>query len=185
MPKIICAECKIIEDVEEAPPPMSRVLCSACKAKPPKRARQPEKFIPRKKHGTRVMLPITCTKCGAVDTLDYMPKGTQLDEVLCRDCANEVFKDRTDWQKVTAEKKKESRPEYPFDCDECGRRDYLPFEPHPDRLYYCNLCRFDHEMPSKDRLQGREAASGKGVFIRRRGDDGAGEAPTTDEPAED
>lgn len=178
MPKIICAQCKAIEDVEEAPSSIEPVLCSECKvharptsklehASPSRRAKRKFKSVPRRKHGTRVMLPITCAECGASDTLDYVPKGADLDDVLCSDCAREQFGTDSDWARIERKKSQESDGgEWAFECDTCGETDYLPFEPKPEREYTCNLCRFDHDTPSRERLEGREKAAG-GVFIRR------------------
>ncbi len=171
MPKIICANCKAIEDVEEAPPSMTAVLCSKCgvhqrkaKAKPSTNTRR--KSTPQKKHGTRVMLPITCVRCGKSDTLDYVPKGADLDDVLCSHCARQEFGTDSDWARIDRQKAKKSGKEYAFDCDECGRTDYVPFEPKEDRTYLCNYCMMDHDTPKKERLAGRQKAAG-GVFIRR------------------
>lgn len=113
------------------------------------------------------MLPITCSECGEKDTLDYVPKGAALDDVLCRACALKTFGPDSDWARIDRYKERDTQKEYEFSCDECGRTDYLPFQPHKDRTYLCNLCRFDHETPSKGRLAGREKTAG-GVFIRRR-----------------
>ena len=168
MPKIICAKCKAIEDVDEQPTSGS-VLCSRCQAEARhKSSAKNRKSIPRKKHGTRVMLPIKCAECGAPDTLDYVPKGANLDEILCRACAREEFGDDSAWARVDRRKQREAGgAEWAFTCDECGRKGYLPFEPQPDRIYECNLCRMDHDTPSRERLAGREKAGG-GVFIRRK-----------------
>ena len=170
MPKIICSQCKAIEDVDEAPEAAGAVLCTQCIAEARQR-RRPRKNIPRKQHGTRVMLPITCSECGAKDTLDYVPKGAALDDVLCRECASDQFGTDSDWARVQRAKQREDKNrEYAFDCDTCGRTDYLPFEPHPERTYECNLCRLDHDTPSKERIANRKKAAG-GVFIRRRSQD--------------
>lgn len=176
MPKIICAQCKSIEDVEEEPSSLETVLCSTCqqharKAPDSSRSRSRRKrsgSVPRKKHGTRVMLPITCVECGESDTLDYVPKGADLDDVLCRSCAREEFGTDSDWARIERDKDQDrsERKEWKFKCDECGRTDYLPFEPKPDRHYECNMCRLDHDTPSHERLEGRKQAAG-GVFIRR------------------
>lgn len=181
MPKIICAQCKAIEDVDELPPAHTTVLCTECKThtrraqiKPtsprtgPKIPKNKPQSIPRKRHNTRVMLPITCKECGQPDTLDYVPKGANLDEILCRDCAAEIFGDDSDWARIEGYKKKDAEKdkEWEFQCDDCGRTDYLPFEPQDDRQYQCNLCRFEHDTPSPDRISGRKKAAG-GVFIRR------------------
>ena len=169
MPKIICAQCKAIENVAEEPSDDQSVLCSKCRMHSPANARKrrKRKTIPRKRHGTRVMLPITCGECGETDTLDYVPKGADLDDVLCRECAREEFGTDSDWARIEQKKKREAGGgEWKFDCDTCGRTDYLPFEPQPEREYECNLCRLDHDVPSPDRLKGREKAAG-GVFIRR------------------
>ena len=174
MPKIICAQCKAIENVQETPSSAGPVLCSSCRRVSRGKtsgAQRPRKNIPRKQHGTRVMLPITCAECGEPDTLDYVPKGANLDEVLCSKCAREEFGTDSDWARVDRSKQRESsRKEWAFECAECGRTDYVPFEPHPERTYECNLCRLDHDTPSPGRLDGREKAAG-GVFIRRRNPD--------------
>ena len=175
MPKIICSQCKAIEDVAEEPAADTSVLCSKCRMHTPSTARKvrKRKTIPRKKHGTRVMLPITCAECGGADTLDYVPKGADLDDILCRDCAREEFGTNSDWARIERKKKQEAGAEWEFQCDTCGRTDYLPFEPKPDRIYDYNLCRLDHDVPSRERLQGREKAAG-GVFIRRKSQDDDG-----------
>ena len=171
MPKIICARCKNIEDVEDAPTSSESALCSAfVKATASKnRATKKRKSIPSKQHGTRVMLPITCAECGETDTLDYVPKGADLDDVLCRECALEQFGTDSAWARIEREKeakRKRGHQEFEFECHQCGRTDYLPFEPQDDRTYDCNLCRLDHDTPSPQRLANREKAAG-GVFIRR------------------
>ncbi len=172
MPKIICTRCKNIEDVSEEMASEETFICSKCERAARKKsrasARQRRKSIPRKQHGTRVMLPITCAECGETDTLDYVPKGADLDDVLCQDCAREQFGTDSDWARIERKKNKRNKAdkEWEFECDECGRTDYLPFEPQPDRHYECNLCRLDHDTPSPERLSGREKAAG-GVFIRR------------------
>lgn len=181
MPKIICAECKAIEDVEEAPSSMSGVLCSACKARGPRQQRSPKRAespprkrrnIPRKQHGTRVMLPIKCSECGKLDTLDYVPKGADFDDVLCKECAAKTFGDKSEWAKIEGYKQKDAQKdqEWEFHCDECGRKDILPFQPQPDRTYLCSRCHHEHETPSRERIAGRERAAG-GVFIRRKSPD--------------
>lgn len=172
MPKIICARCKSIEDVDEQPDAQEAVLCSDCRAVDESESSQKRrrKKVPRKEHGTRVMLPITCAECGEADTLDYVPKGAKLDEVLCRDCAREEFGTDSDWARIERTKQREAGDrEWEFECDSCGRTDYLPFKPKPDREYECNMCRLEHDTPSPDRLSGREEAAG-GVYIRRGGD---------------
>ena len=172
MPKIICAQCKSIEDVDEKPPATETILCSECKSYQRstaggERTRKRRPTVPRKKHGTRVMLPITCAECGETDTLDYVPKGADLDDVLCSECAREQFGTDSAWARVERRKKEEAKQrEWKFECDECGRTDYLPFEPKPERHYECNLCRMDHDTPSPERLAGKRKAAG-GVFIRR------------------
>ena len=169
MPKIICARCKAIEDVDEETAARDTILCSKCEiaSRSKSRARsEKRKSIPRKQHGTRVMLPITCAECGEPDTLDYVPKGADLDDVLCGKCAQEQFGSDSPWARIDRKKKGQKDQEWEFECDECGRTDYLPFEPQPDRHYECNLCRLDHDTPSPERLSGKEKAAG-GVFIRR------------------
>lgn len=181
MEKIICSKCKSIEEVEQAPASTEAALCSECRKEKSdgaprssdkhltKRSEQKtrDQSIPRKEHGTRVMLPITCMQCGETDTLDYVPKGADLDEVLCSDCARERFGSDSAWARIERSKQNETGDrEWKFECDECGRVDYLPFEPKPDRDYQCNLCRLDHDTPSKERLRGKQKAAG-GVFIRR------------------
>ncbi len=175
MPKIICSKCKAIEEVDEQRAAAESVLCSECRAVDAptgdSRQQRKRKSVPRKEHGTRVMLPITCAECGEPDTLDYVPKGADLDEVLCSECAREQFGTDSAWARIEQTKKRESGDEeWEFECDECGRTDYLPFEPREDRHYECNLCRLDHDTPSPERLKGRKKAAG-GVFIRRNRDD--------------
>lgn len=174
MPKIICAECKAIENVEEAPEAMARVLCSSCrahggsakKAQPPRKTKR--RTIPSKQHGTRVMLPIKCSNCGKLDTLDYVPKGGDIDDVLCKACAAEAFGASSEWARIERYKKNDARKDqdFEFHCDECGRKDLLPFKPQPDRIYLCTRCHHEHETPRHDRIAGRQKAV-DGIFVRR------------------
>ncbi|MFU8806484.1 MAG: hypothetical protein ACNA8W_21920, partial [Bradymonadaceae bacterium] len=88
MPTIVCSRCRIEEDVGFEPSPDATMLCESCHAQireeaqrvkdqrareeggPPAEApRPPKKMAPRKKHGTRVFLPIVCTSCGKEETL--------------------------------------------------------------------------------------------------------------------
>lgn len=180
MPKIICADCKAIETVEQAPPPMTRVLCSKCKAKPqvkPKGSKNdssakkgPRRNSPRKKHGTRVMLPIKCSECGKLDTLDYVPKGAAFNDVLCKECAAATFGPKSDWARIEGYKQQDAQKEnqeHEFHCDECGRKDLLPFKPQPERTYLCSRCHYEHETPQHERIADREEAA-PGIFIRRK-----------------
>ena len=67
------------------------MLCGEChRAKKDIRRRH----APRHRHNTRVSLPITCAQCGENDTLEYMPKGKKLDELLCNCvCKGELQRD--------------------------------------------------------------------------------------------
>lgn len=181
MSTITCARCQVEEEVAFEPSPDARVLCSSCHARVREEAlrvkeeskerpedKGPKKSPPRKKHGTRVFLPITCTACGKQETLDYMPKGGSLDEVLCSDCSMEKWGDKSRWADVARKKEKEQqKPEYKFVCQDCGRTDYLGSPAMRGRTYSCARCFYEQEEPSKERLEGREAIE-KSVFIRKR-----------------
>jgi|SRR5690554_4325413 len=171
MPKIICADCKAIENVAQAPPPGTRAVCGDCQQARIEQRRGDKKNIPRRKHGTRVMLPITCSECGTKEILDYMPKGAKIEEVLCTPCARKLFGTDSPWARTDAakrrEQERESKTSWEFKCAECGRDDLLPFFPKPGEDFFCKRCHQEQETPSKERLAGREKAGG-GVFIRKR-----------------
>ena len=84
---VICDICGTETTVPFEPKPGRDVYCTECylvrKEKLDKQKQQEEKKAPRKTHGTRVSFPITCARCGTDETLDYVPRGVKLSEVLC------------------------------------------------------------------------------------------------------
>ncbi|MBA2664018.1 MAG: hypothetical protein H0U74_17140 [Bradymonadaceae bacterium] len=166
---INCSLCNAEEDVPFQPREGSSVLCRKCFKAQPKPAGPPKKHVPRTQHGTRVSLFIDCSECGKHDELDYVPKGTPMNEMLCNDCAAKRFGDASHWAEVSRAKESEARTEWAFICDDCGREDYLKFAPMASRTYQCNRCFSDQEVPAKERLQDK-AKLESNVFIRKRSD---------------
>jgi hypothetical protein len=180
MAKIICARCQVEDEVDFEPSEEARILCASChdrirleaqrvKEEQTQSApeRGPKKPPPRKKHGTRIFLPIECTACGKKETLDYVPKGGSLDEVLCSGCALKKWGEKSRWAEVARKKEKEQKTEFEFVCIDCGRIDYLGTPPMKGRTYQCARCYYEHEEPHKERLEDRERVE-KSVFIRKR-----------------
>ena len=125
-----------------------------------------ERHAPRRQHGTRVLIEITCAQCGKHESLDYMPRGKKLDEILCTGCAGESFGKGSKWQRVRQQKKKEEGRSWKVPCDECGKPIYMNLKPKEDRLNICSSCYFDHVPAGRDATKGAEPVA-KGVLKRR------------------
>lgn len=167
---IVCTLCGEKARVPFRPKKDHDPYCPDCfkfKKKDVEKKRQ--KRAPRRKHGTRVHFPIECAQCGAEEVLDYVPKGVSLSEVLCSDCVRTTYGEESRWAKVKERKKEEQKGEWEFDCTDCGRRDYLKFQPKPDKDYLCVRCYNLQESPSPDRLQGKKRV-GRAVYIRKSDD---------------
>lgn len=102
---------------------------------------------PRATHGTQVRFNVVCARCGASDTLPFVPK-TQ-GAMLCRACAEEVF--GPDW--AHGRELPAKRDTYEITCAKCGKPDRVPFEPKPEREYLCRGCMRGEEQPSHERLK--------------------------------
>jgi CxxC-x17-CxxC domain-containing protein len=169
MPTIICSECQSPDEVPFTPREGSEVLCKKCFQARRQSKAAPKKHIPRKQHGTRVSLLIDCSACGKPANLDYMPKGTSLDDVMCQECAARKFGEKSKWGEITRQKEREQTTEWQIVCELCGREDYVHFEPQVGRTYECTRCYHDHQDPDKERLEGRKQLD-QSVFIRKRDD---------------
>ena len=157
----VCAECG---DEDQVPfKPQSDLVCKECMWAE-KEIR--ERHAPRRQHGTRVLIEITCAQCGKRESLDYMPRGKKLDEILCTGCAGESFGKGSKWQRVRQQKKKEQPRSWKVPCDECGKAIYLNLKPKEDRLNFCSSCFFDHVPAGRDAVKGAEPVA-KGVLKRR------------------
>jgi CxxC-x17-CxxC domain-containing protein len=111
----------------------------------PKRDETKRGVPPVAVHGTRVHFNLVCARCGADDTLPFVPKT--LGEMLCRECARQVFGE--DWAHGRPVR---SAEEHRFTCAECGREDTVPFEPDGRRELLCRACMRGEEQPRKERL---------------------------------
>ena len=131
------------------------------KSREPKRGRQL-----RRKHGTAVAVEIVCAQCGRTDTLAYMPKGIKLSEAMCAECMQRAAPSDSEWKKIEREREEAKSKDWEFLCADCGAKDYLPFEPKPDRTYQCQRCLHDHQEPDKSRLDVKEEVDAH-VFVRR------------------
>ncbi len=168
---IICSLCGAKARVPFRPRKNEEVFCPDCfKFKRKDVNRQRQRKSPRKKHGTRVMFPIVCAQCGREETLDYVPKGVAMDEVLCSECVRTTYGDESRWSQITEQKQTEQQGEWEFECAECGRQDYLKFPPKPDKDYLCVRCYNEQESPNTGRLRGKKRV-GRTVYIRKSDDD--------------
>jgi CxxC-x17-CxxC domain-containing protein len=168
---ITCTLCGSKDQVPFRPRPDHDVFCGDCyKFKRTGVQKRRESKAPRVKHGTRVMFPIQCAQCGERETLDYVPKGVSLNDVLCSNCVRTTYGDESRWAEISEKKVAEKQAEWSFDCAECGRADYLKFAPKPDEDYLCVRCYNEHESPSPQRLQGKKRV-GRAVYIRKSDDD--------------
>lgn len=168
---IICSLCGSKAQVPFRPRNNEEVFCPDCfkfKRKDFNQRRQSKS--PRKKHGTRVMFPIVCVQCGREETLDYVPKGVALDKALCSECVRTTYGDQSRWSQITKQKQTEQQGEWEFECAECGRADYLKFQPKPDRDYLCVRCYNEQESPNSGRLSGKKRV-GRAVYIRKSDDE--------------
>lgn len=139
---IICAECGRESKVPFKPDPGSRVLCHEChmaeREKKQRSAAYYAQHHPSVVNGTRVHVEIRCEKCGAVDTLPFVPKTHGA--ILCRQCAEETFGD--DW----AKRNRVGPHEYPFTCARCSAQDFVPFKPKPGQELLCKHCLNDEAI---------------------------------------
>lgn len=115
---------------------------------------------PRFKHGTRVAFNIVCARCGAEDTLPFVPKNTS--EVLCSTCAREEYGEAWD-------KGRSGKPaEFEFACVACGDTDRVPFWPEdPEEPRLCSFCRLGLERPVHGRVDGEVLDARAGVRKRK------------------
>lgn len=168
---IVCAKCGKEETLPFEPKNKKQeaMYCRECYQRAVREKQQRERSSPRKKHGTRVSLQIECAECGKETELDYVPKGVSLDEMRCEDCFEEEA-EGTRWEEIQRIKRKEHQDEWEIECAECGRPDWLNFEPDAGKDYYCTRCFYEHEEPNAERVQNKESV-GHGVYIRRSEDD--------------
>jgi len=165
--RVTCTLCGKKDKVPFRPKPDQDVFCGDCfKFKREGVQRGREAQAPRVKHNTRVMLPIQCALCGKNETLDYVPKGIALQDILCSSCVRSTHGEESRWAEISEKKVAEKQAEWSFDCSECGREDYLKFEPKPGEEYLCGRCFKEQEIPSPERLEGRKKV-GPAVFIRK------------------
>ncbi len=148
---IICGGCGEVDRVPFKPDPGSRVLCRKCHQEE-KEARQQarERFAdkhPSSVHGTKVRLEVRCDRCGAEDTLPFIPRTSG--PILCRQCAENTFGE--DW----AKRHRVAKCDYPFSCVRCGRQDFVPFQPKADHTLLCKRC-FDDQVVMQHRDEARE-----------------------------
>ena len=146
--------CSSCGDVDQVPfEPDRELRCKEC-MRAEREIRQ--RKAPRRKHNTRVSMPINCAECGKREVLDSIPKGKKLDELLCSSCAQEALGKKSTWNEVRRQKQHEARTTWTKSCDECGKKIILMMKPWPEREYYCNDCEHDHERGDKDALTDTE-----------------------------
>lgn len=133
---IICSVCGQKNSVPFKPDAGSRVLCRDChtvEREEKQRSRDHfSKTHPSVVHNTKVRIEIRCDRCGAEDSLPFVPK-TQ-GQILCRQCGENTFGE--DWSK----RHKLGASEYPFSCVRCAAQDFVPFVPRPDHGLLCKHC---------------------------------------------
>jgi CxxC-x17-CxxC domain-containing protein len=96
---------------------------------------------------TRVLFHMTCTECGAEDTLPFVPKGGN--GVLCHVCAERRF--GPDWSSGRAKPKKEM---FSYHCAACGVTAESHRKPEPGELMLCGDCLSGVEKADPTRLEG-------------------------------
>jgi CxxC-x17-CxxC domain-containing protein len=168
--EIVCTICGEYATVPFKPRRNAKLLCREChKIRQAKKNKGKSAQAPRIKHNTRVSFPITCSRCGKDETLDYVPKGLKLSEALCSDCVRETYGEQSRWNEITESKQQEKKGEWEFTCAECGREDYLKFEPKPDKEYLCVRCFHEQEDP-KSESKGPKKRVGRAVYVRPKDD---------------
>ena len=146
---IICAACGKESKVPFRPDPGSRVLCRECHAA--ERAEKQRSLDYFAKHhpsvinNTKVLIEIRCEKCGAIDTLPFVPKTHGA--ILCRQCAEATFGD--EW----AHRNRLGQHEYPFTCARCAAQDFVPFKPKPGQELLCKHCLNDEAILTHKRSE--------------------------------
>jgi CxxC-x17-CxxC domain-containing protein len=168
---IVCSICGVDATVPFEPRRNAKLLCREChKVRQAKKNKAKVHQAPRIKHNTRVSFPITCSQCGQEETLDYVPKGIKLSEALCSDCVRETYGDKSRWKEIKESKEQEKKGEWEFECAECGREDYLKFEPDPEKEYLCVRCYNEQENPNRERVQNKKRI-GRAVYVRKPDED--------------
>ena len=157
-----CADCGAIDHVPFEPNP--GLICKEC-LWAEKEIR--ERRAPRRQHGTRVSIEITCAQCGRLETLDHMPRGKKLDELMCVECAEEALGKNSRWKRVRQQKRREQSQTWRVPCEECNRPIYLNMKPQEGRMQICNNCRFDHVPAGADATRDATPVA-TGVLRRRR-----------------
>ena len=167
--RILCARCGDEATLPFDPGDRPDVYCRSCYDDVRRQEQKRRKDnAPRRRHNTRGAFRIECSSCGQEDQLDYVPKGVSMDEILCSDCfEEEKGGESSRWKEIREKKAREQQMEWSFDCDRCGRTDYLNFPPKDDRDYYCTRCFFEHREPEPERVEDAEDV-GRGVYIRKK-----------------
>jgi CxxC-x17-CxxC domain-containing protein len=123
------------------------------------------RHAPIQTHNTRVMLPIQCYKCGKEETLDHMPKGKKLSELMCSECTEETLGVKSRWNDVRQQKRDENQRSWRVSCDECSISLYVSARPSREKEYICESCEKEHVRARGDALQGTDEIGG-GVHKR-------------------
>jgi CxxC-x17-CxxC domain-containing protein len=169
--EIVCSICGEEDTVPFEPRRNATLYCREChKVRKEKINKGKVNKAPRIKHNTRVSFPITCSQCGQEETLDYVPKGLKLSEALCSDCVRSTYGEKSRWHEINESKQQEKKGEWDFECAECGRQDYLKFEPDPEEDYLCVRCFNEHENPKRERQTPKKRV-GRAVYVRKKDDD--------------
>ena len=146
---IICSVCGKESKVPFKPDPGSRVLCHDCHvAEREEKQRSMEYFAknhPSVINNTKVYVEVRCEKCGAIDTLPFVPKTHGA--ILCRQCAENTFGD--EW----AKRNRVGKHEYPFTCARCAAQDFVPFKPKPGQELLCKHCLNDEAILTHKRSE--------------------------------
>jgi formylmethanofuran dehydrogenase subunit E len=86
---------------------------------------------PRNEHGTRVAKRVTCSRCGLVDHVPYVPRD--MGKVLCRKCAIEILDTYEKGQRAKV-------PMRATKCNLCGQPFELPAAVEDDGDPLCKSC---------------------------------------------
>ena len=157
-----CAECGADDTVPFEP--RGQLKCSYCmRVEREERAER----APRRRHNTRVSVPIECTQCGAEEVLDYVPRGKKLNELMCTKCTEEELGGDSRWKQVRREKAHEERSSWEVACAECRVPIYLNAKPWPGRDYICQACKIGAVPAGQDARRGTPEAVQGGLLRRR------------------
>ncbi|MEO1272837.1 MAG: CxxC-x17-CxxC domain-containing protein [Myxococcota bacterium] len=168
MHDIVCSSCGAHDMVPFRPRPGSAVMCRTCystKEQPSPKSRRSRFRSPRANQGsgglpvaarednTRATWEITCSGCGAQDSVPFKPRPGS--EVFCRDCHDKNKERRQLHDRYSSRRKGArgggravhiprldhgTRVSYPVVCESCGKHETLSYVPNTSGPVLCTDC---------------------------------------------